>query len=119
MLIHRPSIGLGVEKEKFVQLVSGCRPMHERDDQLTWLFNSSGQFSVNSYYKFLNCRGMQVVWASIIWKSIAPLKVKVFLWLLLRDRLQTKDQLTKKRCTRDLPYLWERIGDQRSYIPEV
>ena len=37
----------------------------------------------------------------MIWNSIAPLKVEVFLWMLMRDRLHTKDHLIKKGWSGD------------------
>ena len=51
----------------------------------------SGVFTVNSYYKFLNCRGILSQWAIFIWKTFVPMKVKVFLWILVKDRLHTKE----------------------------
>ena len=50
-------------------------------------------------YELLTFRGMSCVYSSWVWDRIIPLKHRVFLWLLFWDRLNTRDNMMKKRWT--------------------
>ncbi|KAJ1698769.1 hypothetical protein LUZ63_007281 [Rhynchospora breviuscula] len=59
----------------------------------TWRWTNHGFFSSNSAYKVLADTGVWCPYQARLWKIKAPPKVKVFLWLLLQDRLLTQDNL--------------------------
>jgi hypothetical protein len=67
----------------------------ESPDTFKWSLNHNGQFSVNSIYQaFLGAK--VVPNNSHLWKIKVPLKIKVFLWLLYREVILTKDNLVKR-----------------------
>jgi hypothetical protein len=64
-------------------------------DHFKWSLNSNGRFTVNSMYQaFLHTN--VVPNNSYLWKIKVPLKIKVFLWLLHREAILTKDNLVKR-----------------------
>jgi hypothetical protein len=63
-------------------------------DHFKWSQNSNGCFTVDSMYQaFLDTN--VVPNNSYLWKIKVPLKIKVFLWLLHREAILTKDNLVK------------------------
>jgi hypothetical protein len=64
--------------------------------ELTWRFTVSGQFTSNSAYKTLINPGECTKAHSLNWKVKAPLKVKIFVWALLKDRIATKVNLNMR-----------------------
>jgi len=60
-----------------------------------WQLYKSGQFSVRSMYSaLLEVRVLLI--NKPVWKLKIPLKVKVFIWLLHRGVILTKDNLAKR-----------------------
>lgn len=64
-------------------------------NSLTWRLAPSGTFSVGSAYRAL-FSGPVLRWASPLWKAPLPLKIKIFVWLLLRDRLPSGVEVAKR-----------------------
>lgn len=64
------------------------------EDSLIWQFSSNGVHSVQSLYKIINFRGVQPVLVSSIWSIKIPPRVQYFLWLLSKNRLLTRDNLS-------------------------
>jgi hypothetical protein len=64
-------------------------------DSISWLLCSSGIFTVRSTYRAL-CRGPSLTWTSPLWKAPIPLKTKIFVWQLLRDRLPSGVEVVKR-----------------------
>jgi hypothetical protein len=70
-------------------------------DHFKWSLNSNGRFTVNSMYQaFLDTD--VVPNNSYLWKIKVPLKIKVFLWLLYREAILTKDNLLKRNCHKNV-----------------
>jgi hypothetical protein len=62
-----------------------------------WSLNSSGQFSVSSMYNTM--LDSHIVPHNIyLWKLKLPFKIKVFLWLLYKKVILTKNNLVKRNC---------------------
>ena len=60
-----------------------------------WQLHKSGQFSVHSMYSaLLDVRVLPI--NKSVWKLKIPLKVKIFIWLLHRGVILTKDNLAKR-----------------------
>ena len=60
-----------------------------------WQLHKSGQFSVRSMYSaLLDVRVLPI--NKPVWKLKIPLKVKIFIWLLHRVVILTKDNLAKR-----------------------
>jgi hypothetical protein len=73
----------------------------DRLDIFKWSLNFNGQFSVNSIYQaFIDTN--VVLNNSYLWKIKIPLKIKVFIWLLYRESILTKDNLVKRNWHGDV-----------------
>ncbi|KAJ3688152.1 hypothetical protein LUZ61_017316 [Rhynchospora tenuis] len=66
------------------------------DDNVIWRWTQNGLFSSSSAYHVLSNTGVRSWFYPFLWKIKAPPKVKIFLWLLLRDRLLTQQNLLLK-----------------------
>ena len=71
------------------------------EDFLVWQFSSKGIYSVQSLYKIVNFRGIKPVLVPSIWKIKIPPRVQYFLWLLSKNKLLTRDNLSKRRKVKD------------------
>jgi hypothetical protein len=67
-------------------------------DRWIWLPDPTGGYSVRGAYQLLITQGVSVVDSAedLIWHNQVPLKVSVFAWRLLRDRLPTKSNLVNR-----------------------
>lgn len=63
------------------------------EDMVTWALEASGKFSTKSLYKFMKNSGQIDLRMTEIWNSRLPLKIKIFLWMLWHNRVQTEEQL--------------------------
>jgi hypothetical protein len=64
-------------------------------DSAFWRLAPTGTFSVRSAYRAL-FRGPGLSWTSHLWKAPIPLKIKIFVWQLLRDRLPSGVEVAKR-----------------------
>uniref|UniRef100_A0A8I7BI37 Reverse transcriptase zinc-binding domain-containing protein n=1 Tax=Hordeum vulgare subsp. vulgare TaxID=112509 RepID=A0A8I7BI37_HORVV len=71
-------------------------PVSAVSDSVSWSLSPSGEFSVSSAYLAL-CRMPVLPWLSPLWKAPLPLKIKIFVWQLLRDRLPSRTEVLKRR----------------------
>ncbi len=65
-------------------------------DEIRWSWDNSGRFSVKSLYNFLQDGGVVDKRFAQLWKIGTPLKVKIFVWLVLKKRVLTADNLLKR-----------------------
>ncbi|KAJ1702140.1 hypothetical protein LUZ63_001919 [Rhynchospora breviuscula] len=63
------------------------------DPSQAWRWTPGGYFTSSSAYKAMANTGVRSQFQNWLWKIKAPPKVKVFLWLLLQERLLTQDNL--------------------------
>jgi len=63
------------------------------EDTIVWTLESSGQYSSKSAYAIQFAGQVQSSFPSLIWNAWAPPKCKLFLWLLLQNRLWTSARL--------------------------
>ncbi|KAE8809575.1 hypothetical protein D1007_13868 [Hordeum vulgare] len=70
-------------------------PVSSDRDYVLWSLSPSGHFSVSSAYLAL-CRTPVIPWLSPLWKAPLPLKNKIFVWQLLRDRLPSGTEVLKR-----------------------
>lgn len=59
------------------------------EDGVLWRWNDSGAFTVKYLYGFLSNGGLVCPFYKLIWRILAPLKVRIHTWLLLNDCLLT------------------------------
>jgi hypothetical protein len=62
---------------------------------MIWKLNQSGQFTTKSLYREMVFGGIKDIKLQELWKSSIPLKIKVFMWLMLKGRIQAAKQLKK------------------------
>jgi hypothetical protein len=70
--------------------------LFDKEDFVRWALSNNGQFSTTSLYKHCSFSGVIDVRMEELWKSELPLKVRNFLWLMYRGRIQTVDNLKKR-----------------------
>ena len=74
--------------------------LSQEEDVHIWKLDGSGNFSKSAYRAFFNGAIPFEHWRRL-WKSWAPSKCKVFLWLAIWNRCWTADRLAR----RGLPHL--------------
>jgi hypothetical protein len=62
------------------------------EDSLIWALEPSGKFSSKSLYRYMVIPGEVDGRMVDLWEIKLPLKIKVFLWMLWHDRVQTGEQ---------------------------
>jgi hypothetical protein len=72
----------------------------EGQDMLCWLLTEFGQFTVKSFYLALQNFG--AVPHKFLWKVKIPLRIKTFIWLVLKKSILTKDELVHRGGSCDL-----------------
>jgi hypothetical protein len=66
-----------------------------------WLLHSSSNYSVRSFYGIVNNDGVVLIHTLAVWKLHIPPRIHIFMWLLSNDKLQTRDNLSKRRPVED------------------
>ena len=75
--------------------ISSRMTLSEEPYKVKWLLTSFVSFSIKSLYHYLVAR--QVVFPyKLLWRMKMPLKIKAFSWLVIKNRILTKDNLSKK-----------------------
>jgi hypothetical protein len=78
-------------------MVFDLHPFGQGNDQVSWGLEASGDISTKSVYYWLSLGGRD----HKLLGRVVPLKIKVFLWQMLRGRLPLGDQLVKRRGPSD------------------
>jgi hypothetical protein len=94
------------------ELVALCAnyTLSVQEDRVKWCMGNKS-FIVNYLYK-KNSIDQAIVPYKFLWKSKLPQKIKVFIWLVVRNKILTKDSLIKKKLAwlkRVLFLWWSRI----------
>jgi hypothetical protein len=63
------------------------------EDEVIWALEASGKFTTKSLYRLMKNSGEVDLIMTEMWKAKLPLKIKIFLWMLWHNRVQTGDQL--------------------------
>ncbi len=69
--------------------------LNDSSDTFRWNFHQNGLFSVRSMYLALINNGY-IDRNKCIWKLKMPLKIKIFMWYLLKGVVLTKDNLARR-----------------------
>lgn len=64
-------------------------------DTIKWTLNKNNIYTVKSYYRHLVENGVKYP-HNFMWKIKMPPRVKVFMWLVLRNSILTKDNLLRR-----------------------
>ncbi len=84
----------GADIRDLKELLAAKRPSRGKD-VILWRWAQSELFTVKTAYLFLQNGGVNVFFFDRLWSLKAPLKVKIFIWLVLKGRILTKDTLIK------------------------
>jgi hypothetical protein len=76
--------------------LNNCRLNPLLNDTLLWRWSSIGKFTVHSYYMWLEYGGIPNFEFTFIWSSKIPLKIKKIFYLLKRNKLLTKENLSHR-----------------------
>lgn len=68
----------------------------EGQNKVRWELEKSGKFTMKSIYNHLLNTGVENAATKKIWQAKIPLKVKIFIWLLNKGRIQSVEQLKRK-----------------------
>jgi hypothetical protein len=75
---------------KEVHLIEGSK------DDITWKFTNFGEYTAASAYKAQSEGMVNYFMMEAVWKNWAPPKCKLFVWLILHNRVWTADRLQKR-----------------------
>ena len=90
--MFHPSQGLTTTFDRFYDRLNQIN-LSEGEDVVSWYLTSSNVFSVKSCYSMLNDGGCRSMYKKSIWKSAAPLKVNIFVWLAYHAKILSKENL--------------------------
>jgi hypothetical protein len=76
--------------------------LNNEPDKLIWKLTNSRNFSVKSLYLAMQCN--EVVPYKFMWKFKIPLRIKTFLWLMLKKSILTRDVLLQRgeKCEKNI-----------------
>jgi hypothetical protein len=96
-LIFRRNFG-DRENQEFSELIDMMAGVHLTDshDSARWVLEKIGMFTTSSLYKELTFTGFSNRWMLCLWKTKVPLKIKIFLWWVIHDKIQFAEQLKKR-----------------------
>jgi len=83
-----------------VQLASTIS-ISDDEDSLIWQFTRDGLYSSQSLYRVINFRGIMPVHVPAVWGLKVPPRVQFFLWLLSKNKVLTRDNLSIRRHVED------------------
>lgn len=90
---------LGLEEQEewnlFLSITHGVS-LDDQVDKVVWALEKNKCFTTKSLYRLLTFQGVRCNSSDLIWKANIPLKVKIFLWQMRHDRLQTNACLSRK-----------------------
>jgi len=66
--------------------------LSEQPDKTIWRWTPDGRYSTKSAYTMLHAGATKFEGHQLIWKTWAPLRVKIFMWLAFRRRHWTADR---------------------------
>jgi hypothetical protein len=69
-------------------------------DALVWQYTSSGVYSSSSLYAVISFGGVKSVVFPALWKIIVPPRIHIFLWLIMHNKIMTRDNLKKRNLNK-------------------
>ncbi|WRX11383.1 Ribonuclease H domain - like 9 [Theobroma cacao] len=83
--------------EHFMECLNHIQLDEEMEDKLIWKNMPSGHYTPNSFSELAlgNNGSEEVLWREV-WARLAPPKVEVFVWQLMKGRIVCKEELVKR-----------------------
>lgn len=69
--------------------------LNQDRDRIKWSLNKNGIYTVKSYYRHLTENGVKYP-HNFMWKTKIPPRVRVFMWLVLRNNILTRDNSLRR-----------------------
>jgi hypothetical protein len=88
----------------------------EESDCIIWQYNSLEKYSVQTLYAIINNRGVRQVYTPLVWKLSVPSRCYIFLWLLAKNKVLTRDNLAKRKKLDDLSCLFCTESESVSHL---
>lgn len=86
-------------------------------DKMIWRWTPDGQYTSKSAYMMMHTGSIRFRGHSMIWKTWAPLRVKIFLWLAFRRRHWTNDRRSRHGLeAREECYLCDQAAESIDHI---
>lgn len=84
--------------EDMVTSLMAVQLTEKKSDRWSWRHDGEGNYSVNSSYLFLQAQHLEEPEPvfKLVWSVPVPSNVKAFAWRLLKDRIQTRDNLRRR-----------------------
>jgi hypothetical protein len=67
-----------------------------KNDSIKWTLDKTQTFTTKSLYQLLTHGGVRDRLCTLVWKCKVPLQVKVFLWQMIHNKLQTATTLKRR-----------------------
>ena len=97
VLNFRRSFGASeVEEWHQLQFALEGVTLSDQEDEGYWALNSNGKYTSKSMYEEVVNPGLRDTRMVDMWKSNMPLKVKIFVWMCVRGRIQVAKDLKEK-----------------------
>lgn len=75
-------------------------------DGPVWILDSSGLYATKSFYTHINWGGVATpIWEKF-WKIKVPHRFLVFVWLVIHNKILTRDNLSKRQVVEDISCLF-------------
>jgi hypothetical protein len=65
-------------------------------DSIKWCLDKKGIYTTKSLYNEIFFPGFENRWMMCIWTAMIPLKIKIFLWQVCNDKIQSAEQLKRR-----------------------
>ena len=89
-----------------IRVISNMTISNEVDHPV-WVLESSGIYSVQSFYNMINWGGVSTPMWNFFWKIVVPHRYLVFLWLAFHNKILTRDNLLKRgwKGDKNIPFV--------------
>lgn len=88
---------LGVTLMMWENVKQSCEDvlLRQGEDKIKWMLTKDGVFTVKSLYRKLSVNEIGFP-HKFMWKAKIPYKIKIFLWLVIKNSILTRDNLLKR-----------------------
>jgi hypothetical protein len=93
-LFHLPLSMQAYQEMQELSLAMNLQPLSAAND--SWVYSWGPIYTASRYYKQLHAHLVALPISSWIWKSSCIMRHKFFAWLMLNDRVNTRDMLQRR-----------------------
>ena len=88
-------LALAQQLHKFINIMESLQ-LNTEVDVIMWTLTANKFYSVKSCYALINDGGIRSQYNKHIWKCCASLKINIFGWLAMHDKILSEENLIKK-----------------------